>query len=200
MSQKLSIILPVYNVATKLDSKVRELLDVITDLTSDFEVMIVDDGSTDDTEEVSMELDREYPQVRVLRHAGRKGPMGAARAGIAGTRGDIVLIHDIQSPISGQAIQQLWEMRNDDDLVFARSESRPADRVPPSITQVWSGTQMLRRDAVHQLQDATPRKPTIDRITRTDVGEEVNNPTSILRQLTDPESLVGNQTGSRGGR
>ncbi len=196
MSQRLSIILPVYNVETKLDRKVRELLDVVTDLTSDFEVMIVDDGSTDDTEEVSMELDREYPQVQILRHAGRKGPMGAARAGIAGTRGDIVLIHDIQSPISGQAIQQLWEMRNDDDLVFARSDASHADRVPSSTgAPTWSGTQMLRRDAVSELQDASTRKPTIDRITRTDVGEEVNNPTSILRQLTEPDTRTVNQTG-----
>jgi glycosyltransferase involved in cell wall biosynthesis len=186
LSQSLSVILPVCNVEMKLAQKVNELLEVATDLTSELELLIVDDGSTDNTEEVAMELCRQYPQVSILRHSHQNGEIGAARAGIAKTNGEVVLIHDIESPLSGDTIRQFWEMRNDKELVFARSESAHTERIPAmnrKAEPAWSGTQMLRREAVNELQDMCPTA-TIDRVTRTDLGDDANIPNSALRQLT----------------
>lgn len=188
MSQSLSVILPVHNVETQLAKRVVELLEVFSELTSDLELMIVDDGSTDNTEEVAMELCREYPQVNILRHSDNVGELGAARAGIKQTTGDMVLIHDINSPLSGDAIRQFWAMRNDEELVFARSEAAHEPRSPRIVPQqrsAWAGTQMLRREAVHELQDNGKAKTRISRVTRTDLGNVASNPNSVLNHLTD---------------
>ncbi len=185
MNQSLSVILPVYNVENELSRRVNEMLDVVSDLTGELEIMIVDDGSSDNTEEVSMELARQYPQVSAIRTSERTGEMTAARTGIAKTNGAVVMIHDVQTPLSGDAMRQLWAMRNDRELVFARSEPAHRYRIPHIAKTGWTGTQMLRREAVHELQEMKTQRPTIDRVMRTDVGKEVTNPASILRQLTE---------------
>lgn len=199
MSESLSVILPVQNAETHLQDIVTELLDVVSELTSDFELMIVDNGSTDDTEEVAMELDRMYPQVSSFRQSEATEDMVAARKGIARTSGDMVLIHDINSPLSPDAMRQFWAMRNDKELVFARSETGHTTRQPRIMQRrdsSWSGTQMLRREAVNELQESngteampsattSPARAKIDRVTRTDLGDATSNPNSLLRKLTD---------------
>ena len=192
MSQLLSIILPVRNAQHKLAAKVSALLEVASELTSEFEVLIVDDGSTDDTEEVAMELTRDYPQVQILRYSEQKGNLSAARTGIAHTTGEVVLIHDINSPLSADTIRQFWAMRNDRELVFARSESAHQKRAPhlqSRSIESWSGTQLLRREAISELQEPVG-PPRIDRVMRQDLGSVANNPSSMLRQLTDNPSPV----------
>ena len=196
MSESLSVILPVQNAENQLEAKVTELLEVISELTSDFELLIVDNGSSDDTEEVAMELDREYPQINILRHSQPTESMVAARKGIARSTGDMMLIHDINSPLSADAIRQFWEMRNDKELVFARSESAHATTKSPRIVRStdsssWNGTQMLRREAVNELQESGAARAKIDRVTRTDIGDAISNPNSMLRQLTDAPAESG---------
>ena len=73
MSQSLSVILPVRNAEQKLADKVDDLLEVVADLSSELELIVVDDGSTDNTEEVAMELCRRFPQVEFLRRAEQSG-------------------------------------------------------------------------------------------------------------------------------
>ena len=52
MSESLSVIVPVHNAQNDLAGQVADLLEVLPELTCDFEVLIVDDHSTDSTEEV----------------------------------------------------------------------------------------------------------------------------------------------------
>ena len=57
MSNKsLTIVLPVHNGESRLAASVTEMLELASDLTSRFSIMIVDDGSTDDTSAVAEEL------------------------------------------------------------------------------------------------------------------------------------------------
>lgn len=174
MAESLSVILPVYNAETILASQVEQVLDTVAELTTEIELLIVDDGSTDHTEEAALELARRFPQISCVRQPRRLGIMRAAKTGIQKTRGAIVMIHDIESPLSPLALQELWRMRNDSELVFARSQT-PHDPAV-SVAQrrgvtAWSGTQMLRRRAVSELRAEKDRQPvTIDRITRTDLA------------------------------
>lgn len=58
------------------------------------EIIIVDDASTDRTYEIAARLAQQYDEVRVLRQAKNSGKTAAVNAGIAQTRGDIVVIQD----------------------------------------------------------------------------------------------------------
>ena len=73
--QTLSVVLTVHNAEKTLADQVSKTLDILTDLSARFELLIVDDGSTDQTEEVAHELARHFPQLRVARHARRWAAM-----------------------------------------------------------------------------------------------------------------------------
>ena len=108
MERSLTVLLPVRDAEATLRGTVQEILDVVAELTRRFDLVIVDDGSTDGTGEVADELARHYPQVRVV-HRGRHGPHDAAiRAGAALGRGEVILVRDEASGTPLDGLHQLW--------------------------------------------------------------------------------------------
>lgn len=94
VQRSLSILLPVRNKQATLAGTVQSTLEVLSDLPDDFELIIIDDGSSDATIEVADELASHYPQVVALRHATPKGPDAAVHTGLARSTGRIVLLKD----------------------------------------------------------------------------------------------------------
>ena len=128
MDQSLSVILPVHNAETTLARQIHELLEVLPELTSRFEVLIVDDGSTDHTEEVAYDLAREFPQLQVARHAQRRGAVGAVETGLEHASGDILLVSDEQTPLSSGELRRLWGTQESGELVKAGPLGRRGSR------------------------------------------------------------------------
>jgi glycosyltransferase involved in cell wall biosynthesis len=124
LDQSLSIVLPVHNAESTLASQILELLDVLPDLTPRFDVLIVDDGSTDQTEEVAHDLARRFPQLQVARHSRRQGAAGAVATGLQRTSGDLLFVHDGQAPVSPGELRCLWEKRDDDQWDAAGPRGR----------------------------------------------------------------------------
>lgn len=166
VDHSLSIVLPVHNAQDTLARDIDQLLDLLPDLTSQFEILIVDDGSTDHSEEIAHELALEYPQVRVTRHQARLGQSAAVRTAVAETTGDVVLIQDEGAEVSSAEIRRLWELRHDQELLVARAEMPRRTLSPHLLDRLanWGeqlrsdpaaaapgGIQMIRREAVAEL-------------------------------------------------
>lgn len=117
--KSISVVVPVHNAERRLTHDVSRLLDVLPDLAEKFEVLIVDDGSTDQTEDVALELSHQFPQVRVARHAQQRGIEASAQTGAARTTGDIVIVHAGQEPVNASQLRRMWEHREDEELVVA---------------------------------------------------------------------------------
>lgn len=66
LDRRLTLLLPVRNAQASLNDHVSRILETVADLTTRFELVIVDRGSTDATSEVADELARRYPQVRAV--------------------------------------------------------------------------------------------------------------------------------------
>jgi glycosyltransferase involved in cell wall biosynthesis len=86
----LSVVVPAFNERKTLAAVV-EALNRVPRL---LEIVVVDDCSTDGTQEEAVRLAGIFPRVRVLRHARNQGKTGALCTGIAATSGDIVIIQD----------------------------------------------------------------------------------------------------------
>lgn len=81
MNDTLSVILPVLNAEATLAGQIGRLLDTLPDLSPRFEVIVVDDGSSDHTADVAQDLAREYPQIKLARHARTLGIAPAIETG-----------------------------------------------------------------------------------------------------------------------
>jgi glycosyltransferase involved in cell wall biosynthesis len=85
-----SMFFPAYNDGGTIASLVIRAVQVASRLTRDFEVIIVNDGSTDATRDIADELARTYPQVRVVHHPQNRGYGGALRTGFAAATKDLI--------------------------------------------------------------------------------------------------------------
>jgi 4-amino-4-deoxy-L-arabinose transferase-like glycosyltransferase len=93
-ARRLSLVIPAYNEAAGIGQAVAEAEAALSALTADYEVLVVDDGSTDGTAARALEAARGSPRVRLLRHDGNRGYGAALRTGFAAARFDRVAFTD----------------------------------------------------------------------------------------------------------
>ncbi len=90
----LSVVVPVYNEETNVEPLIGEINGVLRHLGKSYEVVVVDDGSEDQTFAVLSKLHREQPTVKVVRLKRNFGQTAAVAAGLAYARGEIVVLMD----------------------------------------------------------------------------------------------------------
>ena len=95
----LSVVIPSYNESGRIDRTLDLVLDYLRRRQQPFELIVVDDGSTDGTAD-RVER-RAEPEVRVMRLERNQGKGAAARCGVEASRGDYVLLTDadLSAPI-----------------------------------------------------------------------------------------------------
>ena len=98
MERSLTVLLPVQDAQSTLAETVMEVLEVASDLTDRFELLIIDDASSDATAEVVHELTRHFPQIRMIRHVVSLGRDAALRTGMAHCHGEVVLVREGKPP------------------------------------------------------------------------------------------------------
>lgn len=114
MSQRsLTIVLPVYNAESRLTDEAQHVLELASDLTPQFSVLIVDDGSTDDTAVVAHELTSRFPQVALQRNRQRMGLGSIIEMTRRHVASDVVVVHDGVTPIDASQLRRLWQRSAD---------------------------------------------------------------------------------------
>jgi glycosyltransferase involved in cell wall biosynthesis len=131
-SKGLSVFFPAYNDSGTIASLVITALRTARKLTPDFEVIVVNDGSADNTAEILDELARTYPQVRVVHHPSNRGYGGALRTGFATATRELVFYTDGDAQYDPAEMEVLWRRFGDEvDLVngYKISRSDPLHRI-----------------------------------------------------------------------
>lgn len=96
---RVSLFYPMYNEVQSITPMTQKALEVLQALTDDFEILIVDDGSSDGSERIADELAKTDPRIRVIHHEGNKGYGQALRTGFANASKDIVIYTDCDEPV-----------------------------------------------------------------------------------------------------
>jgi len=94
----ISLFFPAWNEEDYVERAVSRALAVLPRLTNDFEIIIVNDASTDRTEELALGLAEKHPQVRVITHPVNLKLGGAMKTGLSASTKDIIVYSDIDLP------------------------------------------------------------------------------------------------------
>ncbi|RMF93290.1 MAG: glycosyltransferase [Candidatus Schekmanbacteria bacterium] len=96
----LSVVVPVFNEEENLEKLVKELTNVLKDLSINYEIIFINDGSTDSSWEILKKIKSLYPEVRIYNFARNYGQHTAIFAGFELARGEIILTidADLQNP------------------------------------------------------------------------------------------------------
>jgi glycosyltransferase involved in cell wall biosynthesis len=90
----LSVVMPAFNEADFLGRAVGEVAEGLRAREVAFEIIVAENGSTDDTYRVAQDLARSTPELRVV-HLDAADYGGAMRAGLLEARGDVVAVFDV---------------------------------------------------------------------------------------------------------
>lgn len=93
-SVKISIVIPSYNEQESLEELCRTTVSVLEKLNSQFEIIFVDDGSTDDSLEIMRKIYESDRRIKIIQFRKNYGKSAALSAGFAASNGDIVVTMD----------------------------------------------------------------------------------------------------------
>ncbi len=127
----LSVFFPAFNEEAIIEKTVRDALATLEPLVSDHEVIIVDDGSSDNTAAIVERLAAQDPRVRLIRHERNLGYGAALRSGFAGAAKQFVFFSDADGQFDLKEIAGFLPL---------------ADRAPAVV-----GYRIKRNDPPHRL-------------------------------------------------
>jgi hypothetical protein len=92
--RSLSLIIPAYNEEAGIRLALEEADRALAEVTHEYEILVVDDGSRDGTAQIVAEAMHHLPHIRLLRHAQNRGYGAALRTGLEAARGERVAFTD----------------------------------------------------------------------------------------------------------
>jgi glycosyltransferase involved in cell wall biosynthesis len=126
MTNTLSIFMPFYNDAGTVEYMVDSAYKYGGELTSDLEVIAVNDGSADHTLDVLQQMQVKYPCLIIVNHDKNRGYGGALISGINHTTKNWIFYTDGDAQYHLDELRVLWQLRDSSDVVngykIARSD------------------------------------------------------------------------------
>lgn len=108
MSRSISVFFPAYNDGGTIASMVISALLTLRELTDDYEVIVVNDGSVDYTPQVLDELAEIYEEVRVIHHERNRGYGGALRTGFSSATKELIFYTDGDAQYDPRELKALY--------------------------------------------------------------------------------------------
>jgi dolichyl-phosphate beta-glucosyltransferase len=123
----LSIIIPAYNEERRLPPTLIEIIDFFDASPTTYEILVVDDGSTDATSEMAKKFEKIRPQVRILQLPRNYGKGHAVRTGALNAKGELVLFADADGSTPIQEVNRLIEAISDGADIAIGSRALQSD-------------------------------------------------------------------------
>ena len=111
----LSIVLPAYNEAENVEQAVSHVSEGAQTLDRDYEIILVNDGSTDRTGEIGRQLEKEVPNFRLVEHYPNRGYGGALKAGFEAAEKELIAFYPGDAQFNFGEITRLLERLEEKD-------------------------------------------------------------------------------------
>lgn len=124
MQHSISIVLPVYNEEHGIKSTLKNLVPVLEKSFSDYEIIIVESGSTDKSGEISDESARKNRKIKVIHQGERKGYGNAVREGLKHCRHELSMYIDCDHPYDFKYLQEAAKYMGRYDAVIGYKKGK----------------------------------------------------------------------------
>ena len=114
-----SVIFPAFNEEGNIRCTVETVIPVLPKVAMKWEIIVVDDGSSDATALVCDELKAQFPEVEVIRHGQKRGYGAALKSGIMSAKYDLIFFSDSDGQFDFRDLEQLIFWSEDYDIVNA---------------------------------------------------------------------------------
>jgi glycosyltransferase involved in cell wall biosynthesis len=136
----MTVLLPAYNETANVEETVRRCLDVLRRFTDQPEVLVIDDGSTDDTGAIADRIAQEESAVRVVHNPVNLGVGSSLLVGMRAARGDLVLHNAMDYPFDMADLARVLPLFPANDVVIIVRTNRAAHspwRKVTSLVHFW---------------------------------------------------------------
>jgi glycosyltransferase involved in cell wall biosynthesis len=187
----LSIVLPIYNEEAPLPSVIPELSNTLRSLSHSYEIIAVDDGSTDDSVAVLRELQNQEPNLRIIQFRRNFGQTPAFQAGFDYARGAVIITMDADGQQDPADIPNLLEKMKEGnyDLVSGWRQNRKE----PLIRKILSffGNLVIANTSAIDIHDRGCSLKAF----RRDLAKQMNLYGELHRFLPEMANLIGARIG-----
>jgi dolichyl-phosphate beta-glucosyltransferase len=173
-----SIVIPAYNEEKRLPATLTSVLDFFTSKNLDFEIIVVSDGSIDNTVSLVNDFCLKHPQVKIIAYTVNKGKGFAIRKGVLSANGELILINDADGSSPIEEFERLRAAINNgaDLAIGSRNKPDPNCNVSalpyrtyvgntfnhivqslllPGIYDTQCGFKLFKKDIAHNLFSAS---------------------------------------------
>ena len=114
----LSIFMPAYNEAENIRTTILDAQKAAETVTSDYEIIVVDDGSDDQTASIVRTLRKQDPNLRLIQHRSNQGYGAAVKTGLKACKKDWIFFTDSDGQFRYDEFKDFVDGRGDADLVI----------------------------------------------------------------------------------
>ncbi|MBI4765847.1 MAG: glycosyltransferase [Deltaproteobacteria bacterium] len=129
MIPELSVVFPVYNEEAILKNNLLQTVQTLDQAAIDFEIILVDDGSHDNTSAITASMARQDSRLHLWTLVKNQGKGGALKEGVSHSRGRIVLFSDMDLSVSFQELPAFLKALNRGCDLAIGSRKAPGARV-----------------------------------------------------------------------
>lgn len=137
-----SILVPAYNEFGRIGETLERICDFVDRQGLQAEVLVVDDGSTDATAQVALDLSARWPRIRLVRYEKNRGKGFAVRTGVMNARGSKILFTDADHSTPIEELLRLdaeLERSGAEVAIGSRYLQRESVKVRQPLYRIWIG-------------------------------------------------------------
>ncbi len=166
-----SVIIAAFNEHESLENVVNGINSVLVEVPfKDYEIIIIDDGSTDGTEKIADELENKYSQIRVIHHDRNKGLGMVYRTGFNHAIYDYITFYPADGQFPASNIHKFIPLMRDYDMILGYLPDRKSSMIARFLSKVerflfslafgelpkFQGLFMLRRKVLDDIELKSP--------------------------------------------
>jgi len=135
----LSVFFPAYNEEKNISSTVKKAVSILKKIVKNYEILIIDDGSSDKTAEVSKSLAKSNPRIKLIQHKPNKGYGAALISGLYNSKYEWIVFSDADGQFDFSELPKLLEKQKSTraDLVIGQYINRKVSFIRKINTFCW---------------------------------------------------------------